>query len=115
MKKIEREPYRYLANLVGYGLCNFCKYADWSGSSCCDSELECTHPLDIINGYYDEEQPDNVWAGDDCWGYRHNTDLQKCGAIVGIMLEGNMPHTNRRGELVAIIPSEADKRELMMA
>jgi hypothetical protein len=116
MKKGKREPYRELAKLVGLGLCNFCKFADWDGSSCCDPELECTHPLDVVNGGDAWEAPHDVWQGSDCWGFRPNVDLQTAGVIVGIMLEGNMPHKSKRyGEYIAIIPSDNDKRELTLA
>ena len=45
-------------------LCYFCRYARWDGS-CEDTELTCEHPLAIVS-----EQSDNVWSGDDCWGFR---------------------------------------------
>ncbi len=114
MKKEQRKSYRDLIDLMptGYGLCSFCKFASWEGGSCCEAELECEHPLDIINGEQDEEHPWNVWAGDDCWGYRPNKSLQEIGIIVSITMTGNNAHKSQRyGEYVAIIPSGRDKAE----
>ena len=106
MNAKQREPYRYLAKLVDRGLCNTCKFAEWDGSSCCELDLMCQHPLPVINGEDDGWQPYNVWLGGDCWGFRPSRSLAEWGAEVGIMLEGNMPYTNKRGELVAIIPTK---------
>ena len=115
MKKEQRKPYRELMGLVNLGLCNCCRFSNFTGSSCCDSELECEHPLEVINGYLNEEHPDNVWSGDDCWGFRPSYDLQTAGVVVGILLEGNTPHKSQRyGEYIAIIPSKRD-REYMLA
>lgn len=112
MKKGQRQPYLELANIVDLGLCNFCKYAEWSGGSCCESDLDCHHSLADMWRF---PEPDDVWQGGDCWGFRPGRSLQQVGVVVGIMLEGNIPHKSKRyGEYVAIIPSENDKRELMM-
>lgn len=115
MNKEQRQPYRDLIDLMprGYGLCNFCKFAQWEGGSCCDADLECTHPLDVINGNgIDEEHPYNVWSGDDCWGFRPSESLQQIGVALSIMLDGNMAHKSQRfGGYIAIIPSERDRVE----
>lgn len=108
MKGTQREPFLYMVKLVGFGLCNFCKYADWQGSSCCDSELYCEHPLHVLSE--DENIVINAWDGSDCWGFRNTKTLQEIGVDVGIRLEGNFPYTNRKGETVAILPTEEDKR-----
>lgn len=92
MNKAQREPYLFIANFPreGWGLCNICKFAEFTGYSCCESELECKHPLDAINGQgWDEEHPNTVWAeGADCWGFRPSHTLQECGIMAGIRAEG---------------------------
>ena len=107
MKGAQREGYLYLVRIGGYGLCSFCKYADWQGSSCCDAELYCDHPLPVLNE--DEDLTCNVSSGSDCWGFTPTKTLQQIGVVIGISMEGNHPHTNRKGETVAIIPTEEDK------
>ena len=87
----------------GWGLCNFCRYAEWCGS-CCDADLDCIHPLS-------DKSPDcwDVWQGDDCWRFRPRCSFQEIGVMVGIRLEGNNPHHSKTyGEIIAIIPSEND-------
>ena len=110
--KFNRQPYLDLTRLVsGYGLCIFCRYAEWNGCYCDDIELHCQHPLPVINGSMDEEHPYDVWSGDsDCWGFRPDRSLQRGGVYIGILLEGNIPHYSESngGELVAIIPSKRD-------
>ena len=105
MNRELRESWRTIANIGGLGLCNFCKFASFSGNSCCDSELECEHPLEAICDSEGGEHPYNVWSGSDCWGFRprKDTDLQKAAEIASIFHDGNFPHTNRKGELVAIV------------
>lgn len=104
MKREQREPYRYLGDISNLGLCNFCKFAEFNGSWCC-ADLECHHPLPVLNE--DEDIYDNVWAGGgDCWGFRPRCTLQECGAIASISMQGATPHWTKRGELVAIVPKE---------
>jgi hypothetical protein len=117
MNKEKRQPYRDLINIipVGYGLCNFCKFAEWDGGDCCSMDLTCTHPLPIINGYINEEHPYDVWQGADCWGFRPNITLQQLGIIVSITLDKKNAHWSKsQKEYIAIIPSENDKRENMV-
>lgn len=115
MNKTEREPYLILANLTseGWGLCNWCKYAEWSGWSCCEGELECKHPLDVINDgrYPHYDHPNEVWGeGADCWGFKPLYSLQECGVIASIRAKGQIVHKSKRyGEWIGIIPSERDK------
>ena len=106
MKKEKRQDYRNLisASDVGFGLCNFCKFAEWEGGSCCDSDIKCTHQLQIIN-----EVAGDVWEGSDCWAYRPDRTFSEIAEVVGIYLQGCYSHKNKNGELVAIIPSESDK------
>ncbi len=111
MNRELRQIYRDIANIGDLGLCNFCKFASFSGNSCCDSELECEHPLPIINGDEDGEQPYNVWSGSDCWGFRPDRSLQECAILASIYHDNNVPHQNKKGEWVAIIPNESDKEK----
>jgi len=112
MHKIQREPYLFLANFPdeGYGLCCFCKYADWEGWSECEASLECKHPLEAIRD--DDEHSNAVWGeGADCWGFRPKYNLQYIGKFASIRAEGNIPHwSNTYKELVAIIPSGREGR-----
>jgi hypothetical protein len=102
MKKEQRQVYRDVLDIGGYGLCNACKFAHWYGWSDCESELECDHPLDAINGNHDEMRVDDVWQGADCWGFRPAMSLQECGIIASISHDNHWPHKNKRGEWVAI-------------
>lgn len=111
MKREQREPYHTLIDMMpaGYGLCNFCKFASWSGGSCCDSDLECEHRLSDRMGFPD---PFNVWEGADCWGFYPKESLQEIGVAVSIMLDGNNPHrSNKYGGIIAIRPSKHDRDE----
>jgi hypothetical protein len=101
MKRELRESYRIIANIGNLGLCNFCKYASFSGN-CCDAELECEHSLPVINN---EDHPDNVWSGGDCWGFRTNLDLQTCGIQASICHDGNIPFLGRNNEWLAVLPN----------
>ena len=118
MNKQQRAPYLFLANFPreGWGLCNWCRFAEWSGD-CCAAELECQHPLEVINGkdWRTEEHPNNVWGdGADCWGFRPKCSLQEMGVVVGIRASGYMARKNKYGEWVAIIPSQRDREELVV-
>ena len=114
MKREQREPYLYLANFPdeGYGLCTFCKYAEWDGYSDCDGSLECKHPLISINE--DEDRLNAVWGeGADCWGFRPKYSLQHIGTFASIRAEGNIPHRSETyKQLIAIIPSKRDREEM---
>lgn len=114
MKGEQRQVYRDLINMIpaGYGLCNFCKFAEFSGSSCCDSDLECHHPLDSVNGNGIGQEPYDVWEGSDCWAFRPSVSLQELGKIVSITIIGNNAHKSETyGDYIAIIPSKRDKTE----
>ena len=116
MKREQRKPYLYLANFPdeGYGLCNFCKFAEWDGYSDCDCSLECHHPLDSLSGYFDDGDHANaVWGeGADCWGFRPKYTLQHMGVHASIRASGNIPHQSATyKELIAIIPSKRDREE----
>jgi len=119
MKKEKRAPYLLLANFPdeGYGLCCFCKYAEWEGWSQCEASLECKHPLDVISGFlsYDSDHADAVWGqGADCWGFRPKYSLQYIGMFASIRADGNIPHYSQtHKELVAIIPSKRDREEML--
>jgi hypothetical protein len=106
MNKEQRDSYLYIAKISDLGLCNFCKFSEWEGSYC-ESDLTCTHELSMINGEDDGEHPFNVWQGDDCWAFRRKYDLQTCGVIASISMQGLIPHFGR-GKWVGIIP----KREI---
>lgn len=107
MNKEQRLIYRDVINVSDYGLCNFCKYAAWSGYSCCEADLSCEHP---VNSRYELVLPSDPWSGGDCWMFRPDRPLADIAAYCSIAAEGNRPHRNRKGELVAIIPSENDKK-----
>jgi hypothetical protein len=121
MNKEQRAPYLFLANfpIEGWGLCNWCKFAEWYGGSECgaDSEIECKHPLDAINGKNlgPEEHAEEVWGeGADCWGFRPKATLQEMGVVAGIRSSGRIAHKNKSSEWVAIIPSERDREEMLV-
>ena len=106
MNKDLRESYRIITNIGGLGLCNFCRYASFSGSNCCDGELECEHPIEKL-----QDKADEVWSGEDCWGFRlqKGKSLQTVAEKASIYHDGNFPYRNKKGELVAIIPNADDK------
>ena len=111
MKREQRQPYLDLINMMpgGYGLCHFCRYAEWSGCSCCDADLDCKHGL---AGDWKFPEPDNVWQGGDCWGFRPSETLQEIGVAVSIMLAGYNAHKSfSQGEYIAIKPSINDAKE----
>lgn len=114
MNKEKRQPYHELINMMpcGYGLCNFCKFADWEdiGGSCCEADLNCTHPV-IMKEKYGFPEPCDVWAGDDCWCFRplKKATLQNLGIIVWIMYQGYNAHWSKsKQEYIAIKPSKND-------
>ena len=67
-------------------LCYFCKFARWSGS-CEDPELECEHPL---LRPWDCWEPDEVWQGSDCWGFRPDVSIELAAEWVGQRLQGKL-------------------------
>ena len=112
MNKELRKSYLELINMMpaGYGLCNFCKFADWTdiGGSCCEADLDCTHPL-IMKEEYGFPEPMDVWQGSDCWCFRTKTKLQQIGVIVSILLAGyNAHYSKSQKEYIALIPSKKD-------
>ena len=68
------------------GLCHFCRYAEWEGSACSDSELNCRQGLERI-----AENADDVWCGGDCWAFRAAWLQEDCVDAVGLMLNGWYP------------------------
>ena len=90
MKLAERDIYFKLIRLPdneegGYGLCNICRYALWSG--CCDdADLECHCGIEKV-----EENSCDVWSGSDCWAFRPRWTLEDITDMVGIMLQGKHP------------------------
>jgi len=110
MKRELRDSYSTIAQIGGLGLCNFCKYASFSGN-CCDSELECEHPLPIINGEKDEDHPYNVWSGSDCWGFRPSLDLHTCAIQASICHDGNTPFLGRNNEWLAVVPNKSEEKD----
>jgi hypothetical protein len=100
MKYEKREPYLFLARISDLGLCNFCKYGDFEGSWC-DADLNCEHPLPIIS----DNEPGEVWGGNDCWGFKPQHNLQVCGVIASIAMQGMMPYYSR-GEYIGVIPKK---------
>ena len=105
MKGELRQSYRTIANIGNMGLCNFCKYASWSGY-CSDAELECENGIEAI-----EENAFEVWTGSDCWAFRTKYDLQTCATIASIMHDGNVPHLGRGNEWIAIVPNAKDREQ----
>ena len=91
MSKIDRQPYLILSDIrTEYGnmiLCHWCQFQEWTGCSCCDSELECQHPLEAING----DNSLNAWQGQDCWGFRPCYAQEDCVDIVGMLMQGIYP------------------------
>lgn len=68
MKKEQRQIYRQLVDLAHSrwsGLCNICRYAEFSGS-CEDGDLECHCGIYKI----EDERYDDAWSGSDCWAFR---------------------------------------------
>ena len=103
MDKAKRQIYRDVLDIGGYGLCNICRYAAWSGS-CCESYLECEHPLPVVSEPGIGHDPDEVWMGADCWAFRlqKSMTLSDVAAISSIAASGAHPHRNKRGEWVAL-------------
>jgi len=86
MKKEQRAIYKTLIDLPrdGYGLCNICRYAEWSGSCDC-ADLDCHCGIESV-----EEYADDVWQGDDCWAFRPAYTLEDTVDMVGIFLQGEI-------------------------
>lgn len=93
MKKAEREAYLLLNSLQGDiwkarvecdpCLCLWCRLAEWSGG-CEDARLDCRHGIEIV-----AERHEDVWQGDDCWGFRPNVAREDAVDACGIMLTGH--------------------------
>ena len=80
---------------LGLGLCNACRFAEWSGP--CDMpDLDCKHPLGksawgpLWSG--GRRSPGDVWSGDDCWGFRPKYDIETVADIAGVYLQGHEGH-----------------------
>ncbi len=74
MKREARAVYVALANEVDAQLCCFCKSHD--AIMCGD--VGCSHPLPVSD--------DEVYPGDDCWGFRPKVKVPDLADIVGIVL-----------------------------
>ena len=99
MKKSERDVYYKLSKIriawptTNHGevdwdkssLCIMCRYARWLGGGCCDSELDCQHGLELI-----KESSQDVWGGNDCWGFRPETTLDKIVEWISHRMQGEM-------------------------
>ncbi len=112
MNKVQRQPYLDLIRMMpgGYGLCNFCKFAEWEdiGGSCCEADLNCTNTL-MKTEKYGFPNPEDVWQGDDCFCFRPRESLQQIGVAVSIMYSGFNAHKSKsKGEYIAIQPSKND-------
>ena len=87
MNKAQRVPYLGLTTVETprgqTGLCHFCKYAIWWGT-CSDGYLECAHPLSRLELW----EPNDAWAGADCWGFRSAVSIDEAADMVGIWLNG---------------------------
>jgi hypothetical protein len=82
MKKAEREIYLALANEIDWGICGFCRYSEFSGSSCDEgAELYCKHPIDKIGDNCDMGCP-----GEDCWGFNPKVNVRDTADIIGCIL-----------------------------
>lgn len=81
---------------VCFGLCNFCKFANFSGS-CREADLECEHPLEILHESFNSWE---VWGGNDCWGFRPRYVLSDCVDAIGMYLQGIHPDWNTLRERV---------------
>lgn len=89
MKAIERNTFNEVAGEIGGSLCSFCKYANWIGGSCCDSEVECAHPIAekvIQHTRYETSFEMTTCPGEDCWGFRSAYPISEVADIVGLVL-----------------------------
>lgn len=94
MKKNKRQVWLELSRIevlvwpTWLSLCHFCKYAEWIGE--CDiAALVCNHRLDIV-----AENSNDVWGGDDCWGFVPYTSLDITAEFISHKLQGknvNLP------------------------
>lgn len=87
MKRVQREVYQIVANEADFSLCSFCKFAEFSGDSCCDGggDIECHHPLCEKSWDFDS-QVDKAMDLGDCWGFRPRHDISFIADIIGITL-----------------------------
>jgi len=88
----ERAAYYALTKIdlpqdICFGLCNFCKFAFFSGS-CNEADLECEHPLEVIS---ESDKSWEAWAGNDCWGFHPRYVLSDCVDAIGMYLQGIHP------------------------
>lgn len=82
MKKAERQIYLTLADEIDWSICGFCRYSEFSGSSCDDGgEVYCKHPVDAIRDDMEIGEP-----GRDCWGFKADVGVRNTADIVGCIL-----------------------------
>lgn len=86
MNKEQRTPYRAICWQVAreadaalkegwsFSLCHICRYVEWTGSSDIDGP-RCRHPVKRLSEDWDHT--DDVWSGDDCWGFRPDGTLEQ--------------------------------------
>jgi hypothetical protein len=88
MDKEQRSLYKTLIGLPdpGYGLCNVCRFALFTGYYCEELDLECHCGIEQI-----EEHAYDIWAGEDCWAFRPKYDFDDTVDLVGILLQGKNP------------------------
>lgn len=104
MKFKEREPYLILTKITlpspryfekqgdSWGswqvsLCHFCRYAEWEGSYCSESELICNCGIEKI-----AERSEDIWGDSgDCWAFRPRYLQEDCVDMVGLLLDGWFP------------------------
>jgi hypothetical protein len=100
VKKEQRQLYRAMIEVLSispfefpnrpYNLCEFCRYC--SGPYSDEDSVYCDHDLEKVT-----DNANNVWYGDDCWGFRpRNTlaiDLADYGFIADelrLVADGNV-------------------------
>ena len=92
MKKEQREIYKKLIHLPTggnrhwSGLCNVCRYAQFTGYCCDEADLECHVGIEAV-----EENAYDAWAGSDCWAFRPKWPLEDIVDAIGLMLQGEYP------------------------
>jgi hypothetical protein len=93
MKREERIPYLILTLIEGdmkiprtCSLCAWCRYARWEGSGCDECDLRCDFPVEVVS-----EKAYDVWAGNDCWGFKPDIWREDAVDICGLGLQGKWP------------------------
>ena len=75
-------------------LCHFCQYANWVGS-CEEADLDCEHPLNKVLERWDVN---DVWSGDDCWGFRSDVSVDTLVEWISQRLQGQHVRLPFKGE-----------------